>query len=100
MTTLSLQQRQRLDRWLDTDPDRFERYLEQHPEIADIYEQALQLPDSIRAGLASAMAVPVDLATRLWDRSAERADTGVAAVALDLLGLGLATAQVLFRDES
>jgi anti-sigma factor RsiW len=98
MTTLSVSQRDRLDRWLETDPDRFERYLRDHPEVAEVYEQLHQLSDSVRTGLAAVVAAPADLALRLWDRSAERTDTSAAAVTLDLLGLGLRTAQVLFHD--
>lgn len=99
MTTLSAYNQARLDRWLVHDPDRFERYLAAHPEVADFYENLNGLGDTIKTALSEAVDVPVDFLSRLWDRTTEQRDTGAAAVALDLLGLGVRTANVVLGDE-
>jgi hypothetical protein len=99
MTTLTLKQRNRLDNWLEHDPDRFERYLRDHPEIEALYEGFNEIGDNVRSALREAVAAPITLATFLWDRSSEQSDSGAGAVALDLFGLSFATARILFGDE-
>ena len=96
MIALSPSTIRRLDRWLETDPDRFERYLIRHPEVADVYENLHTLSDQVRSTLSDAVSVPVGLASRLWDRTAERTGTDERAVALDLFGVGFDTFRVLF----
>ena len=98
MTALSLSRQTKLDFWLENDPAKFEKYLIAHPEIADAYESLHSLNATIREALQEAVAVPVDFVARLWDRTAERDDTGAFAVSLDILGLGLATAKTLLFD--
>jgi hypothetical protein len=98
MNTLSLRTRNKLDFWLEHDPDRFERYLRDHPEIESIYEHVNEIGDNVRSALSAAVEAPASLMTFLWDRSAEASDTGAAAVMLDLFGLGPDTARLLFLD--
>lgn len=86
---------ERLDRWLDQNPTRFERYLAAHPEVADRYEHSHELGDRARNALAAAVDAPIDLAARLRARLADANDTSFAAVGLDLMGLGLAAARTL-----
>jgi hypothetical protein len=96
MTTLSISKIRQLDHWLETDPDRFERYLRKHPEIADIYENLNTLSDQVRSVLNDAMSIPADFATRILDRTAERSATDESSVAMDLFGVGIATLANLF----
>ncbi len=98
MIALSPSTIKRLDRWLETDPDRFERYLRKHPEVADVYENMNTLSDHVRSAFTSAVNAPIDLAERLFDRSAEQSDTSEGAVMLDLFGVGFATLKTLFLD--
>ena len=88
----------RLDRWLETDPDRFERYLRKHPEVADVYENLNNLSDQVRSVLSEAVAVPVDFATRMLQRNTGRSDTDERSVALDLFGVGFETFMTLLDD--
>jgi hypothetical protein len=96
MTTLTLNRQKKLDFWLEHDPDRFEKYLIAHPEIGEAYETLHTLSDTVRTALSDAVEVPVDLVSRLFDRTAERSDTGAVAVSLDMLGVGFSTAMALF----
>jgi hypothetical protein len=96
MTTLTLNRQKKLDFWLEHDPDRFEKYLIAHPEIGEAYESLHTLSDTVRTALSDAVEVPVDLVSRLFDRTAERSDTGAVAVSLDMLGVGFSTAMALF----
>ncbi len=54
-----------LQRWLDKDPGRLERYLARHPEAADALDRATELAGDVRDALASAVSVPTGLAERL-----------------------------------
>jgi hypothetical protein len=96
MIALSPSTIRRLDRWLESDPDRFERYLIKHPEVADFYENMHTLSDQVRSVLSEAVNVPVDLAARLWNRTTERSGTDENSVALDLFGVGFDTFRTLF----
>ena len=96
MTALTFDRQKKLDFWLEHDPDRFEKYLIAHPEIADAYESLHTLSTSVRSALAEAVEVPIDLVARLLDRTAERSDTGAVAVSLDMLSVGFTTAMGLF----
>jgi hypothetical protein len=96
MTTLTLDRQKKLDFWLEHDPERFEKYLIAHPEVGDAYESLHSLSDTVRATLAEAVEVPLDMVARLLDRTAERSDTGAFAVSLDMLGVGFTTAIALF----
>jgi hypothetical protein len=95
MIALSPSTIQRLDHWLETDPDRFEKYLRAHPEVADVYENMNSISTTVRTALQGALESPIDIVARFWDRTAERTDTAQAAVVLDLLGVGLATLKTL-----
>ena len=96
MIALSPSTIRRLDHWLETDPDRFERYLRKHPEVADVYENMNTLSDHVRSAFTDAVHAPLDLAERLFDRTGERSDTSDSAVVLDLFGVGFATLKTLF----
>ena len=96
MTALTFDRQKKLDFWLENDPDKFEKYLIAHPEIGDAYESLHNLSSTVRAALSEAVEVPVDLVARLFDRTAERSDTGAFAVSLDMLGVGFGTAVALF----
>jgi hypothetical protein len=89
----------RLEYWLDHKPERFERYLAAHPEIADRFEEANPLRDRLpafREALDAAVTAPLDLAARLRDRLLEeRTETSALAVLLDLGGVGPATLALL-----
>ncbi len=89
----------RLDYWLDHKPAKFERYLADHPEVADRFEAAnplAGLADNVRETLSAAIVAPIDLAARLRERLlGERDDTSPLAVALDLGTLGAATLSML-----
>lgn len=85
----------RLNRWLDEKPDRFSRYLASHPDVADRYDTETQLRPAVRDALARAVDAPLDLAARLRERLIVDDDTSPASVAVDLLGLGFATAKTL-----
>ena len=97
MITLSPATIRRLDRWLETDPDRFERYLRKHPEVADVYENLNALSDNVRGTLNQAVAVPLDFAQRMLDRSTERSATDPNTVSLDLFTVGILTFRTLFE---
>ena len=99
MTAFSQPSPQRLDRWLEHNPSRFERYLAAHPDVADLYENRDPLGARAREALAAAVEVPFGLAARLRDRLSDEHDTSFGAVGLDLLGLGLATAQMFIEPE-
>jgi hypothetical protein len=96
MTALTFDKQKKLDFWLENDPDRFEKYLIAHPEVADAYESLHSLSASVRSALTEAVEVPIDLVARLLDRTAERSDTGAFAVSLDMLSVGFSTAMGLF----
>ena len=87
----------RLDRWLTEKPDSFERYLTAHPEVADAYEASTALGDAAKRVLVSALEVPLDFAARMRSRVNGLDDTSAAAVTLDLLGLGVASALELIE---
>lgn len=89
----------RLERLLETDPDKFEKLLARDPSIADRFEQDRLLPDSAVQALREAFAPPADLADRLRVRMEAFAAPSARATALDLLGLGLATVRELTRDD-
>ncbi len=91
----------RLERMLETDPDRFERVLARYPSIGDRFDTGNLLPDTARAALREAFAPPDDLTERLHARLSATLDSPTArSTALDLLGLGLATVRELTRDDS
>ena len=96
MTALTVDRQKKLDFWLEHDPDKFEKYLIAHPDIAEAYESLHTLSATVRAALSEAVDVPIDLVARLLDRTAERSDTGAFAVSLDMLGVGFTTALSLF----
>ncbi len=99
MIALSPSTVERLDRWLETDPDRFERYLRSHPEVGDFYENLHGLSTAVKSALADAVSAPFDLAARFWDRAAEKTDTEASAVVLDLFGVGIGTLWALFDGD-
>lgn len=89
--------------WLDRDPDRFERYLADHPDQADhveaLVERTFALGDHLRAALVQAIDVPLGFAERMQTRTMEAASsTDAASVVLDLFGIGAATASLLLDD--
>jgi hypothetical protein len=96
MTALTFDRQKKLDLWLENDPDRFEKYLIAHPEVAEAYESLNSLSVTVRSALSEAVEVPIDLVARLLDRTSERSDTGAFAVSLDMLGVGFSTAMALF----
>ena len=89
----------RLERLLETNPDKFEKLLARDPSIADRFEQGRLLPDAAVQALREAFAPPADLADRLRSRLESFAAPSARATALDLLGLGLATVRELTRDD-
>lgn len=99
MTAFLQPSSQRLDRWLEHNPNRFERYLTAHPEVADHYDQRTLLGDRVREALVAAVDAPLDLAERLRGRFKADHDTSISAVGLDLLGLGLATVQSFLEPD-
>ena len=90
---------QRLERWLDTKPAKFERYLSAHPEIEAEFESANPLAnvmDSVREAMGSALAAPLDLAARIRERlTDEGRETSPLAVVIDLAGVGPSTLRLL-----
>lgn len=99
MTAFLQPSTQRLDRWLEHNPSRFERYLASHPEVADRYDERNALGERAREALAAAVDAPLDLAARLRSRLSDAHDTSFAAVGLDLIGLGFAAAQILIEPD-
>jgi hypothetical protein len=85
----------RLERWLETDPDRLERYLGRHPEAADLLDAATALPARVRVALVEALEIPEGLAARLLAGVAGQGDAGLGTTVLDLFGSGLATLRIL-----
>ncbi len=89
----------RLERLLDTDPDKFERLLVRDPSLADRLDVGRLFSDEARSALREAFAAPADLTERLIERLATFDAPTARSTALDLLGLGLATVRELTRDE-
>jgi hypothetical protein len=89
----------RLLRWLDTDQDRFERYITAHPEAGDRIDQILALSEDVQRLLSGALddilAVPTGLIDRLTS-ALHGSDLGAGTVAMDLLGIGTDTIATWF----
>jgi hypothetical protein len=86
-----------LEDWLDRDPDRFEQYLIDHPEVAERFEAVTKLPDHVRTALDHAFDVPTDIAVRLRARLMAFTGTETPAVVMDLFGVGVETMRILFE---
>jgi len=89
--------------WLERDPDRFERYLAAHPDLADhideLIERTYAFGAQARQALSQAVDIPVGLAERVQANALRgQASTDAASVMLDLLGVGFATISVLLDD--
>jgi anti-sigma factor RsiW len=88
--------------WLDSDTDRFERYITKHPEAADRVEELLALGDDVRdalrAALATAVAAPIDLVERIAANLNVNSDTAPSSVIMDLFGVGLETVQLWLNE--
>ena len=89
----------RLERWLDTKPAKFERYLIAHPEIEADFESASPLAavmDSAREAMGNALAAPLDFAARIRERLTDDSrETSTLAVVIDLAGVGPSTLRLL-----
>ena len=87
---------QRLLRWLDRNPGRLERYLEENPAAADRLDALTALDDAVRSNLRTFLAVPEGL----WDRlNSEpgpfKPERELTTVVLDLFSLPLHVAWAL-----
>lgn len=89
----------RLEQLLETNPARFEKYLERYPDIADLFETDNPLSgiaESARRAFDAAMDVPNDLAARMRSRIRDsETETSAFAVMMDIAGVGMATLRLL-----
>ena len=86
-----------LEQWLESDPDRFEQYLIDHPEVAERFETVTRLPQNILSALDHAFDVPADISDRMRARLLPFTGTQTPAVVLDLFGVGFETVRLLFE---
>jgi hypothetical protein len=84
--------------WLDTDSDRFEKYIAAHPEAGDRIGQLVELGADVqqvlRRAIAEAAAVPIDFAERMAVLMQPDRDTGAGSLLMDIFSVGFSTMNV------
>jgi hypothetical protein len=85
----------KLLRWLETDTDRFERYIAAHPAAGDRIDQLLGFGEILQKAFqntfAEAVAVPADFADRMALIMQPDRDTGAGSLMMDMFSVGLGT---------